>query len=109
MLKPKETGLGANSFLLRRPTEETVERPDVSESAPIPTSKQPPTTRPADRAARPKPNKPQPTPRDRCTLYLDREINERLDLAAQFEDSERSEIVTKMLRQHLPKYRITLE
>ena len=109
MLKPKQTGLGVDSFLLRRPTEEATERPDVPESAPTAESQLPPTARPADRAARPKPNKPQPTPRDRCTLYLDREINERLDLAAQFEDSERSEIVTKMLREHLPKYRITLE
>ena len=44
--------------------------------------------------------------RDRCTLYLSRELNAQLDLVAHIERKERSEIVESLLRAHLPKYRV---
>ena len=45
-------------------------------------------------------------PRDRCTIYIDQDVNEQLETAARMERKQRSELVTELLRQHLPKYRI---
>ena len=47
--------------------------------------------------------------RDRCTLYLNPEVNERLDLVSRIERKERSVVVTEILRSHLPNYRIDLQ
>ena len=48
-------------------------------------------------------------PRDRCTIYIDHDVNEQLDIVARIERKQRSEVVTQLLRQHLPSYRIDLE
>ncbi len=43
---------------------------------------------------------------DRCTLYIARDVNEKLDIASRIEDRDRSEIVSELLRKHLPEYTI---
>jgi metal-responsive CopG/Arc/MetJ family transcriptional regulator len=47
--------------------------------------------------------------RDRCTIFIDTDVNEQLDVVARIEQKERSEIVTEILRTHLPKYRVEIE
>jgi len=44
--------------------------------------------------------------RDRCTLYLDPEVNQQLDLVAGIERRQRSQVVTELLRQYLPDYQV---
>lgn len=44
--------------------------------------------------------------RDRCTLYLDEEINQLLNMVARVEQKQRSEVVSELLRKYLPRYRI---
>lgn len=111
----KNTGL-ANSFLLRR-TEVPAVLPDVpvvtptqeTESvletpvSPVPTPEPTPVS-PIQNA--PQSHKKQPVLRDRCTLYIAQEVNELLDVAARVEGRDRSEIVTDILREHLPTFRI---
>lgn len=48
-------------------------------------------------------------PRQRCTLHLDEDVEEQLDLVARVEGKERSEVVSDLLRTHLPKYRIQIQ
>jgi hypothetical protein len=47
--------------------------------------------------------------RDRCTIYLDREVNAELDFVARIERRERSAVVSEILRGHLPKYHVNQE
>lgn len=118
METPKRTGLG-DSLLLRR-TETLTEPPrpvasDVQTPEVIPTVKPNVTQEPSpDETPTPQPaaKKSKKTPlvlRDRCTLYLERTVNEQLHMAARIEGRERSEVVTDILRKHLPKYRIERE
>lgn len=109
----RKTGLGS-SLLLQR-TEAPAE-PSVSvdvQTPGIPAKWEPsPAEVTRERAAPPqsvsrKKQKGQPLVlRDRCTLYLEREINEQLHLVARIEGRERSDIVTDILRQYLTKYRV---
>ncbi len=111
----KKTGLG-NSFLLRRteipvvfpevpavaPTQETT---SVLETPPSPIPVSEPTPVPLIQAS----SKPRRKPlilRDRCTLYIAHDVNELLDVAARAEGRDRSEIVSDILREHLPTFRI---
>lgn len=113
----KKTGLG-ESLLLRRtetpPMPTLAEVPDVqtSEVLPKPEPVAPEPIRVESLAPRPaakKPKKKVLVLRDRCTLYLERAVNEQLHLAARIEGRERSEIATEILRKHLPKYRVERE
>jgi hypothetical protein len=103
--KPK-TGLGS-SLLLQRT--EKPERLDAQESE---TSKRPErpdvSKRSADRKVEGRVEKPSQVvlPRFRCTLYIDEDVNEQLSLTAGIEKKQRSEIVTEILRSHLPTYSI---
>lgn len=118
MEKQNKTGLG-KSLLLQRtvisavppttpavvPAEEVTPAPELTELPepilePIPVP--PP---PASRKSSAKPL----VLRDQCTLYLEREVNKQLHIVARAEGRERSEIVSDILRQHLPKYRIELQ
>jgi hypothetical protein len=100
----RNTGLG-DSLLLKR----------TDPARPLPvqkeTSKQE-QPQPVDADAPARPAAPRRRPRrirDRCTIYLDPEVNKRLDLVARIERKERSEVATEILRQHLPSYRIDLQ
>lgn len=111
----KSTGLG--SLLLKRtendaaseskpPAVETSKRPDVQaaqdrSSAEIKSDSS--STEQNNSAAKQEADRPQ-TARDRCTLYLDADLNRQLHIAAKLEGKERSEIVSEILRQHLPVY-----
>jgi hypothetical protein len=53
-----------------------------------------------------KKKKPALVLRDRCTLYLERDVNELLDHAAHAEARDRSELVSELLRKHLPRYQV---
>lgn len=100
----KDTGLG--SLLLRR-TGGQDEPPQPPENSDAQTSGQ--SERPADQPdAAPVPPQPEVL-RDRCTLYLDEDVNQQLDIVARIERKQRSEVVTELLRQHLPRYRIDRE
>ena len=115
----RKTGLG-DSLLLRRteapPTAvpavpADVQTPDLS-SPPEPTSSVPAIA--TTDSALPQPSskkrpKEQLVLRDRCTLYLERAVNERLDMAARIEGRERSEVATDILQKYLPKYRVERE
>jgi hypothetical protein len=100
----KRTGLGG-SLLLQR----TDPQPPVDNPVPFLTPE-----RPERFDIQPEPvrqveiKKPQEL-RDRCTLYLDRDVNTQLDLVARIERRQRSEVVTEILRDNLPKYRIDRE
>lgn len=115
----RNTGLG-NSLLLRRTDTPPAAAADVSSD--IPTFETPAAPEPSPSlapAAEPETTIPQPesrkatkqrlTLRDRCTLYLDRQVNDQLDIAARIEGRERSEIVSDLLSQHLPRYRVERE
>jgi hypothetical protein len=100
----RDTGLG-DSLLLKR-TEPAGPAPVREET---PRHEQP---QPVDGDAAARPAAPRRRPRrirDRCTIYLDPDVNKRLDLVARIERKERSEVVTEILRQHLPSYRIDLQ
>lgn len=111
----KKTGLGS-SLLLRR-TEPTLEPAMVVET-PMPDRSQAQKAKPAKspdgqgiQTPQHPENRPQPIPklqqvRDRCTLYLDPDVNRRLHVTARIEGKDRSEIVTEVLRQHLPEFEV---
>lgn len=111
----KKTGLG-NSLLLRR-TEPTLEpeiateaqSSDRSEPQKLQRSETPDgevlqTPQPPEDPLPPTP-KPQPV-RDRCTIYLDPDVNRRLHVVARIEGKDRSDIVTEILRQYLPEFEV---
>lgn len=118
METPKKTGLGS-SLLLRR-TETPAVIPSAALVVPpsdvIPTPETLPSIQPAPettsvppiQVSRRSPKKPLVL-RDPCTLYIERGVNKQLHLAARVEGRERSEIVTDLLRKHLPKYRVERE
>ena len=103
-LKEKHTGLGS-SLLLQRTT------PQPPPENPIPSQT---SERPEHFEINPEPvrqveiKKPQEL-RDRCTLYLDRDVNTQLDLVSRIERKQRSEVVTEILRENMPKYRVDRE
>lgn len=115
MDEERKTGLGGSLLLRRTETPQAPEHSNVSTSE---TSASPGTPTPTAETFK-RPKRPIATDirksskkgveqvlRDRCTLYIDRDVNERLDLAARVEGRERSEVVSQLLRKHLPKYRI---
>ncbi|MBS0203964.1 MAG: hypothetical protein JSS49_13750 [Planctomycetes bacterium] len=116
----RNTGLG-DSLLLRRTEAPPAEQPAVTldGQTTIPSPQEPPRpTRGLQTAEVPSiplpasPTKTKKKPlvlRDRCTIYLEREVNDQLDMAARIEGRERSEIASDLLRKHLPKYRIERE
>jgi hypothetical protein len=103
-MNDKNTGLG-ESLLLQR----TAPQPPIDPRIPSQTSE-----RPVHLDVNPEPErkleikKPQEL-RDRCTIYLDRDLNKQLALVAHIERKQRSEIVTEILRNNLPKYRVDRE
>ena len=119
METPKKTGLGS-SLLLRR----TV-NPPVSPAAPLPVTSiqevMPATEELPSQVITPeltlvppiqphrKPSKKSLVLHDRCTLYLEREINKQLGIASRLEGRDRSEIVSDLLQRYLPKYRVERE
>ena|SRR5579872_305857 len=109
----RKTGL-ADSFLFRRTEPDDAPQPAKRQDAPdapgvsdVPNAPdaQEPTPRGRSRVPRPKKSQ-RVTLRDRCTLHIDRDVNEWLDLVARIEGKERSEVVSEILRNNLPKYRI---
>ena len=100
---PKKTGL-AESLLFRRSAKPAPQEPLPRAPEPLPpgveTDRPAPIERPTRRVER------EMRLRDRCTLYLDEEINELLDTVARFEQKQRSEVVTELLRKYLPRYRV---
>ncbi|MBA3311787.1 MAG: ribbon-helix-helix domain-containing protein [Planctomycetota bacterium] len=113
------TGLGGSLLLKRTEQAEPKNAPDVRDVpnvANVRASEKPQESETAKAAQTPKrserPRPPrrekaaQAVPRDRCTLYLDQDVNERLDIAARIEGRERSEVASDLLRRHLPTYRI---
>lgn len=115
----RKTGLG-DSLLLRRTEAPSAVTPTVIPDAQVPAGVSTPEPTPSEPATveaesvLPPPDSklPRKVPlvlRDRCTLYLDRAVNEQLHMAARIEGRERSEVVTDILRKHLPKYRIELQ
>ena len=112
---PKKTGLGS-SLLLRRtvtppvPPDSPVVLPApsaviISEPVPAPLPSPEPIQTPPLQSPQQAP-KPPLVLRDRCTLYITREVNEQLHVTARIEGRERSEIVSDLLRKYLPRYRI---
>ncbi len=123
MATDRKTGLGS-SLLLRRtaqlaepsvePKTEPVQEIPASEPKPLPpVESQPESAVEMPVVALPstpkKKGTEKPTLRDRCTLYLERGVNEQLHMTSRIEGRERSEIVSEILRKHLPKYRIERE
>jgi hypothetical protein len=135
MSHKKKTGLGETSLLLRRTTPpEAVHAADVAvadaeqvELADAQTSERldvQDATDESDQAAIEEivevEDQPASTPRgtsrpkklrlrrDKCTIYLEQDVNQLLTLAARAQNRERSEIVTDILRTHLPTYRIRI-
>lgn len=121
MTNDRKTGLG-NSLLLRR-TAQPVEPPVEPQEEPVQETPPPEPTPPIEPQPEPTvetamvapPAAPQTkrteklTLRDRCTIYLERGVNEQLHMTSRIEGKERSEIVSEILRKHLPKYRIERE
>lgn len=109
----KKTGLGSSLLLQRTETAEPPQHGDVPDVQTSETAKRlevsnVPMPRPSRRPATSRKGKAKRLVlRDKCTLFLDREVNERLDLAARVEGMERSEMATEILRKYLPNYRIT--
>lgn len=103
-MEDKNTGLGS-SLLLKRTADASAKNTDGDVQTPEASG------RPDVKADQPaKPTRPQPKDlRDRCTIYLDADVNRQLDLVARIERRQRSEVVTDLLRANLPKYRIDLE
>lgn len=100
----KHTGLG-ESLLLQR----TTPQPATEVSQPTQTferSEHPDAHSEPQRS--PAPQKAQEL-RDRCTIYLEADVNAQLDLVARIERKQRSEVVTAILRENLPKYRVDRE
>lgn len=123
MVTDRKTGLGS-SLLLRRtaqPAELPVEPKTVpvqeipaSEPKPLPTIDPQPESA-VDMPVVAPPSMPKMkgteklTLRDRCTIYLERGVNDQLHMTSRIEGRERSEIVSEILRKYLPKYRIERE
>lgn len=117
MDKPSNKGTGLGSSLLVRRTEPLAE-PKVSEEVqaavdPEPQKREDSTTPSSqvlqihvheDNSAGQE-TKPQMI-RDRCTIYLDPDVNQRLHLTARVEEKDRSQIVNEILRQHLPEFQV---
>jgi hypothetical protein len=106
----RKTGLG-DSLLLKRTVQPEVQSPDAADAASGADSMPMETPQTPQASVHPKRSKRSKKLmlRDRCTIYLDVEVNQQLDIAARIENKERSEVVTEILRQHLPKYRIDVE
>lgn len=45
-------------------------------------------------------------PRDKATIYMERDLNEQLRRVAALEGRDRSDVVNQILRKHLPRYRV---
>lgn len=103
-MSDENTGLG-DSLLLKRTSDDNADKSSDDVQTPE-TSKRP--DAPTDRQGKPPRRGPRDL-RDRCTIYLDPEINRQLDLVARIERKQRSEVVADILRANLPKYRIDLE
>jgi hypothetical protein len=102
----KKTGLG-NSLLLKRTSPRNAPSPHVSERLDAQTSE---ASRRLDARKNQRGGKRPAKPlRDKCTIYLESDVNERLEIVARMERKERSEVVTEILRRHLPKYRVDVE
>lgn len=109
----KKTGLGSSLLVRRTGTSEDPERfdvPNVSDASEPETSNssepqnaQTPETSERSNVQTSRKSIRQVV-RDRCTLYLDQDVNERLRLVAGIEGKERSEIASDLLRQYLPEY-----
>lgn len=99
----RKTGLGGGSLLLRRTEPDDNQPSTASAIQPSEASAEP---QAAQSSASSKGKKHRTVPRDKCTLHLDRDVNEWLDLAARVEGRERSEVASELLRQHLPRYTI---
>lgn len=100
---PKKTGL-AGSLLFGRAAKPAPAEPRPSAvaapAAPVESDGSIPVERPSRRVER------ELRLRDRCTLYLDEEINELLNSVARIEQRQRSEVVSELLRKYLPRYRV---
>lgn len=121
----KKTGLGSSLLLQRtEPTSASqprnardVQTPEVPETSAlddveqVPAAGQTPRTlkRPQRSPHSQRRGKARVIPRQRCTLHLDEDVEEQLDLVARVEGKERSEVVSDLLRTHLPKYRIQIQ
>jgi hypothetical protein len=107
----RNTGLGGSLLLQRtdvheqiKPLDAPLEIPEVKIAA-EPESAQPEVAM-DERPRRLRVKKAALVLRDRCTLYLEREVNDQLDIAARIQGRERSELVSELLRKHLPKYQV---
>jgi hypothetical protein len=100
----KRTGLGKSLLLRRTEADEPSPRSEDAQSPP-----------PTDRFDTDETSQPPASPRrpralrDRCTIYIEPEVNKQLDLVARIQRRQRSEVVTQILRENLPKYRIDLQ
>ncbi|MCA9093706.1 MAG: hypothetical protein KDA68_09485 [Planctomycetaceae bacterium] len=110
----KQTGLGLSLLLQRTDQQPKPERPAVIPKpeptvTPVPTEIKTSEADVVPEIPQQNRNKSRQKPkvlRDRCTLYIARDVNEKLDLASRVEDRDRSEIVSELLRKHLPEYTI---
>jgi hypothetical protein len=100
----KRTGLGKSLLLRRTEAEESLSPPEDVQ-APPPTDRFDTDETPQPPAS---PRRPQAL-RDRCTIYIEPDVNKQLDLVARIQRRQRSEVVTQILRENLPKYRIDLQ
>jgi hypothetical protein len=109
-MNDKRTGMGG-LFLLKRTAPLPSETKSETTSSPEPLTREMPQQRDfAPQEISPKNNQKAPKPlRDRCTLYLEPEVNRQLELVARIERKQRSEVVTEILQNHLPRYRINRE
>jgi len=104
----KQTGLGLSLLLQRTDQKPKPERPAVipkPEPTEIKASEADVVSEIPQRNREKSRQKPKVL-QDRCTLYIARDVNEKLDLASRVEDRDRSEIVSELLRKHLPEYTI---
>jgi hypothetical protein len=117
MAKERKTGLG--DFLFGRESNSPVP-PQRSEADYAPEVDEPQQQVRADHENRPIPE-PQGYPprtfrrptnrrvalkalRDKCTIYLEPDVNQELDVVSRVEQKMRSEVVNDILRQYLPHY-----
>ena len=108
----RKTGLGGSLLLQRTEIPARVMPPAVpiqppnTEMTALPEPPHPVAViQSAPRTSR-KRKKPALVLRDRCTLYLERDVNEQLAHTSHAEGRDRSEVVSELLRKHLPKYQI---
>lgn len=97
----------------KRPTHSDIQESERPNASGVSRTSNTPNSQTPKRSGRPNAGRAKESPRltlrDRCTLYIERDVNERLAFVARLEGKERSEVVSDLLRQHLPKYRITEE